>query len=62
MSNSTLTNKELDKVYLLYEQYQGNLPDFIRVLWKEAYELGQKDGYVNGFNAHKAEQEYWKYK
>ena len=50
MSNDQLTNKEVDKVFLLYEKYQGNLPEFIRVLWKDAYEYGDRDGYVRGYN------------
>lgn len=45
MNNSTLTDKELLKVYMLYEKYgQDKLGDFIRMIWKEAYNLGHSDG------------------
>lgn len=55
MSNDILTDKELDKVYCLYENYgPENLGDFLRMVWKEAYGLGHADGrqagYVDGFN------------
>ena len=44
MSNSILTNKELAKVYTMYEDYgPEKLGDFIRMIWKEAYELGYQD-------------------
>lgn len=42
--NNQLTEKELFKVYLLYENYgPEKLGDFIRMIWKEAYELGYTD-------------------
>jgi hypothetical protein len=51
MSNAILTDKELDKVYKLYENYGAeHLGDFIRMVWKEAHSLGVKDGYIEGFN------------
>jgi hypothetical protein len=44
VSNSNLTDKELAKVYLLYENYgPEKLGDFIRMVWDEAYTLGYED-------------------
>ena len=54
LSNDILTDQELDKVYVLYADYgPERLGDFIRMVWKEAHELGRKDGYVDGYNDHK---------
>lgn len=51
MSNHTLTDRELDKVYKMYENYGAeHLGDFIREVWKEAYNLGKMDGEVDGYN------------
>lgn len=59
MSNSVLTERELDKVYEMYGQYgPEKLGDFIRTLWQEAYGLGLSDGqaaaYVRGYNEGRA--------
>lgn len=55
MSNAHLTDKELNKVYTLYENYgPDKLGDFIRMIWSEAYNLGASDtapeNYVRGYN------------
>ena len=55
MSNDTLTDRELDKVFALYADYgPERLGDFIRMIWSEAHELGRKDGYVDGYSDGKA--------
>lgn len=44
MTNNILTDKELNKVYTMYADYgPERLGDFIRMIWKEAYELGFND-------------------
>lgn len=55
MSNN-LTSRELDNIYKTYEQYGADhLGDFIRAIWKEAYdeghEIGYKTGVAEGFNS-----------
>lgn len=56
MSGSALTDRELDNIFNSYKDYGAErLGDFIRSIWKEAYdesyEDGYKKGYVEGFNA-----------
>lgn len=44
VGNNALTENELKKVFQLYENYGAEkLPDFIRMIWKEAYNLGYQD-------------------
>lgn len=59
MSNQ-LTPKELDNIKVTYAQYGAeHLDDYIRAIWREAYDEGHDKGYqlgvVEGFNRHKAE-------
>lgn len=55
MSGSVLTERELENIYASYKDYGAErLGDFIRSVWREAYEEGQDEGYkkgvVEGFN------------
>lgn len=54
MSHRDLTDAEMQKVFLMYEEYQGNPAAFIRELWGEAYDLGKADApkaaWVEGYN------------
>jgi hypothetical protein len=59
MSNRDLDDKEMNRVFLAFEEYangtNGGLSAFIRVLWAEAYDLGAKDKakyyYAQGYDA-----------
>jgi hypothetical protein len=56
MSGALLTDRELDNIYTSYKNYgPERLGDFIRSIWKEAYEeaydAGYKKGVVEGFNS-----------
>jgi hypothetical protein len=45
MSNRELTGPEIIKILQLYEQYGAKkLPEFLQMLWGEAYDLGYNDG------------------
>lgn len=60
MSNQ-LTERELTNIFKTYENYgEAYLGDFIRAIWKEAYDEGEdagfKRGVVEGFNRHKIER------
>lgn len=54
MSDRELNDKEMQKVFLLYEDYKGDPAGFIRMIWAEAYDLGlskaDKSAWVNGYN------------
>ncbi len=50
MSNRELSNQEVIKILQLYEKYgtdeksrASKLPDFLRMIWQEAYDLGAQD-------------------
>jgi hypothetical protein len=60
MSGSVLTEREVDNIIASYQKdYQGRLVDFLRSVWKEAYDEGHDNGYklgvVEGFNKFKIE-------
>lgn len=55
MSGAVLTEKELDNILISYENYgPEHLGDYIRSVWKEAWEeghdIGYKTGVAEGFN------------
>lgn len=55
MSGAVLTEREVDNIIATYQKdYPGRLVDFIRSVWKEAYDeghdLGYKTGVAEGFN------------
>lgn len=54
-SGANLTERELDNIKASYEQYGAeHLDDYIRSIWKEAWEeahdIGYKTGVAEGFN------------
>jgi hypothetical protein len=58
--SNNLTSRELDNILITYGQYGADhLGDFIRAIWKEAYdeghEIGYKTGVVEGFQRWKVE-------
>jgi hypothetical protein len=62
MSGSVLTEREVDNIIASYQREyakDGRLIDFIRSVWKEAYDEGHDNGYklgvVEGFNKFKIE-------
>jgi hypothetical protein len=55
MSGALLTEKELDNIKASYANYgEKHLDDYIRSIWKEAWEeahdIGYKLGVIEGFN------------
>jgi hypothetical protein len=55
MSGSNLTERELDNIYSSYASYgPERLGDFIRTIWKEAWDeahdIGYKTGVAEGYN------------
>lgn len=55
MSGSILTPRELDNILVSYGKYgEALLGDYIRSIWKEAWEeghvVGYKTGVTEGFN------------
>lgn len=61
LSGSVLTEREVDNIISSYQKdYKGRLVDFIRSVWKEAYDEGHDTGYklgvVEGFNSGKMQK------
>lgn len=49
MSGSILTDRELDNIFASYGDYgPERLGDFIRSVWREAYEEAHEVGYIKG--------------
>lgn len=62
MSGASLTDRELDNIYVSYEAFGAErLGDFIRSIWKEAYDeghdVGYKTGVAEGFNMGRREKQ-----
>lgn len=57
MTNRTLNNQEIIKILQLYEEYgtdeksrASRLPEFLQMIWEEAYDLGQQDARAEDVN------------